>query len=81
MRADDEMSEQERETSRSHIAHPSASESAPPDVHVDRVKPETHKRQCPLVVTRSDRDEEPEKRTRSDDDYEAVLLSVNPHDV
>ena len=48
VRADDEMSVRESETSRS-----AENKSVPPEVPVDSLKPETHHRQYPLVTSRS----------------------------
>ena len=84
--ADGEMSEQESETSRFPIPHPSASESAPLLTFLlTLLNLETHHR-LPLIVLRSSAlqihlDSYPEKRTRTDDDYGCALLSVYQHDL
>ena len=88
VRADDEMSVQEHETTHAPFTHPSASESIPPDVPVASVEPEdsvqtmftrriTFKRP-PNPLDRA----EPLKRTRGDDDDgNSALLSAYPHDL
>ena len=87
VRADDEMSVQEHETTHVPFTHPSAGESAPPDVPVDSVEPEdsvqttstpriTFKRPPnPLIRV------EPPKRTRGDDGDHSALLSAYHHDL
>ena len=84
MRADDEMSVGEQETTHVLFAHPSAGESIPPDIPVASFEPEgsaqtrriTFKRP-PIPVGRA----EPPKRTRGDDDEDSVLLSAYHHDL
>ena len=84
VRTDDEMSEQEYETTHVPFTHPSASETIPSDVPVTSVEPEdsvqtTSKRRLlfkrpPNPLERK----EPSKRTRGDDD---ALLSTYHHDL
>ena len=87
VRADDEMSAQESEKSRFPFPQPSASESAPLDVHVASDEPEnssqtvstrriTFKRP-PNPLDRA----EPPKRTTPDDDDDSARLSVCHHGV
>ena len=87
VRAEDEMSVQESETSHSPFPHPSASETASPDVPVASVEPEnssqtvstrriTFKRP-PNPLDRA----EPPKRTKDDDDDDSALLSVHHHEM
>ena len=87
VRADDEMSVQEQETTHVPFTHPSASESIPPDVPVVSVEPEdsaktmstrriTFKRP-PNPVDRV----EPLTRTRGDDDEDSALFSAHHHDL
>ena len=52
VRADDQMSVQETQKSRTSVPHFSASESAPPDVGVLRLNLPAHHSQCPRVASR-----------------------------
>ena len=87
VKADDEMSVQEQETTHVLFTHPSASESIPPDVLVASFEPEdsvqtmstrriTFKRP-PNPVDRAG----PPKRTRRDDDEDSALLAAYRHDL
>ena len=87
VRAEDEMSVPEHETTRVPFTHPSASESILPDVPIGSVPSEdsaqkmstrriTFKRP-PNPLDRA----EPPKRTKGDDDENSALLSANHHDL
>ena len=84
--ADDEMSEQESETSRFPIPHPSASESAPRLTFLlTLLNLETHHR-LPTHRITFKRSPNPfgsksRKCTRNDDDYGSAILSVYQHDL
>ena len=87
MRADDEISVQEHETTHVPFTHPSANESIPPDVPVPSVPPEdaaqtTSTRRISFKHPPNPLDlVEPPKRTRGDDDDHSALLSAYHHDL
>ena len=87
VRADDEMSVQEHETTHVPFTHPSARESIPPDVSVASVPPEdsaqtTSTRRISFKHPPNPLDlVEPPKRTRGDDDDHSALLSAYHHDL
>ena len=82
MRTDDEMSVQEPETTHVSVAHPSASEDAPPDGPADSVEPEDSVQTTPpFKRPRNPLDRvEPPKRTRGDEDDHSAFVSAYHHD-
>ena len=87
VRADDELSAQEHETTHAPFTHPSAGESIPPYVPVASVEPEdsVQTMSTPRITIKPplnplDRSEPP-KRTRGDDDENSALLSAYHHDL
>ena len=87
VRADDEMSVQEHETTHALFTHPSASESIPADVPVALVEPEDsvqtmNRRRIMLERPPNPLDRaEPPKRARGDDDENSARLSAHHHDL